>query len=151
MSEEIYVFDRLLQIALLIEEDLARAFADTELTVARTHLLWELHRLGPSTEQALASTLKVSPRNVTGLVERWRRGVRDSRSHTRPSRDCIPRSYGCADDEMERQRRQTPPNWLLTWTLPARGASPWTRQCHCATAKAVNEAGAGDQKEAQSA
>ena len=38
-------------------------------TRARTHLLWELHRLGPSTQQALAETLKVSPRNVTGLVD----------------------------------------------------------------------------------
>jgi DNA-binding MarR family transcriptional regulator len=63
------VFDRLLQIALLIQEDLARSFADTDLTVARTHLLWELHRLGPSTQNMLAATLKVSPRNVTGLVD----------------------------------------------------------------------------------
>jgi DNA-binding MarR family transcriptional regulator len=65
----IAVFDRLLQIALLIQEDLARSFAATNLTVARTHLLWELHRLGPSTQNMLAATLRVSPRNVTGLVD----------------------------------------------------------------------------------
>ena len=69
MSADLHVFDRLLQIALLIQEDLARSFADSELTVARTHLLWELHRLGPSTQQTLATGLKVSPRNVTGLVD----------------------------------------------------------------------------------
>jgi DNA-binding MarR family transcriptional regulator len=63
------IFDRLLQIALLIQDDLARYFADTALTPARTHLLWELNRLGPSTQQSLARTLKVSPRNITGLVD----------------------------------------------------------------------------------
>jgi DNA-binding MarR family transcriptional regulator len=69
MSDAVHVFDRLLQIALLIQDDLARSFADSELTVARTHLLWELHRLGPSTQQMLATALKVTPRNVTGLVD----------------------------------------------------------------------------------
>ena len=69
MSDAEHVFDRLLQIALLIQDDLARSFAGSELTVARTHLLWELFRLGPSTQQMLATALKVSPRNVTGLVD----------------------------------------------------------------------------------
>jgi DNA-binding MarR family transcriptional regulator len=69
VSSDVEVFDRLLQIALLIQEDLARSFTSTNLTVPRTHLLWELHRLGPSTQRTLATTLKVSPRNVTGLVD----------------------------------------------------------------------------------
>ena len=69
MSSAVHVFDRLLQIALLIQDDLARSFAGSELTVARTHLLWELHSLGPSTQQTLATALKVTPRNVTGLVD----------------------------------------------------------------------------------
>jgi DNA-binding MarR family transcriptional regulator len=69
VSSDVEVFDRLLQIALLIQEDLARSFTATNLTVPRTHLLWELHRLGPSTQRTLATTLKVSPRNVTGLVD----------------------------------------------------------------------------------
>ena len=69
MATAVAVFDRLLQIALLIQEDLARSFAANNLTVARTHLLWELHRLGPSTQNKLAATLRVSPRNVTGLVD----------------------------------------------------------------------------------
>jgi DNA-binding MarR family transcriptional regulator len=53
----------------LIQTDLVRSFAGTGLTTSRTHLLWELHRMGPSTQQALAAALKVSPRNVTGLVD----------------------------------------------------------------------------------
>jgi DNA-binding MarR family transcriptional regulator len=69
VSTQLVVFDRLLEIAILLQDDLARSYAGTGLTTARTHLLWELHRLGPSTQQALAATLKVSPRNVTGLVD----------------------------------------------------------------------------------
>lgn len=58
-----------MEIAVLIQADLVRSFAGTGLTTSRTHLLWELHRMGPSTQQALAAALKVSPRNVTGLVD----------------------------------------------------------------------------------
>jgi DNA-binding MarR family transcriptional regulator len=64
-----HVFDRLLEIALLIQEDLATSFAETGLTTARTHLLWVLHHFGPSNQQAVAAALRVSPRNVTGLVD----------------------------------------------------------------------------------
>ena len=63
------VFDRLLEIALLLQQDLAQSLDDSGLTPARTHLLWELHTHGPSTQQGLAVALKVSPRNVTGLVD----------------------------------------------------------------------------------
>ena len=63
------IFDRLLEVALLIQEDLATSFAGTGLTTARTHLLWVLHHSGPSNQQALAAALSVSPRNVTGLVD----------------------------------------------------------------------------------
>jgi DNA-binding MarR family transcriptional regulator len=69
MMSELHVFDRLMEIAVLIQADLVRSFAGTGLTTSRTHLLWELHRMGPSTQQALAAALKVSPRNVTGLVD----------------------------------------------------------------------------------
>ena len=63
------IFDRLLEIALLIQEDLAASFATTGLTTSRTHLLWVLHHSGPSNQQTLAAALSVSPRNVTGLVD----------------------------------------------------------------------------------
>ena len=87
VSSAVAIFDRLLQIALLIQDDMARYFADTALTPARTHLLWELNRLGPSTQQALATTLKVSPRNVTGLVDALEaEGFVIRRSHPRDRR-----------------------------------------------------------------
>lgn len=69
MATPEHVFDRLLEIALLIQDDLASSFADTGLTTARTHLLWVLHHAGPSNQQTLATALSVSPRNVTGLVD----------------------------------------------------------------------------------
>ena len=87
MSSAVAIFDRLLQIALLIQDDLARYFADTALTPARTHLLWELNRLGPSTQQTLATSLKVSPRNITGLVDALEAaGFVIRRSHPRDRR-----------------------------------------------------------------
>jgi DNA-binding MarR family transcriptional regulator len=69
VTTEVEVFDRLLEVSVLLHADTARAFVGTGLTTSRTHLLWELRRLGPSTQQTLASALKVTPRNVTGLVD----------------------------------------------------------------------------------
>lgn len=82
MDDHVNVFDRLLEIALLIQDDLANFFTATGLTPARTHLLWELHRLGPTTQQALARALNVTPRNVTGLVDALQAGgFVDRRTH----------------------------------------------------------------------
>ena len=69
MSTPTLIFDRLVEIALLFDADLERAFAGTALTTSRTRVLWELQRLGPSTQRVLATALQVSPRNVTGLVD----------------------------------------------------------------------------------
>lgn len=69
MNEATEVFDRLLEIALLLQQDMATSFAGTGLTAARAHLLWVLEHSGPSTQQALAAALDVTPRNVTGLVD----------------------------------------------------------------------------------
>jgi len=63
------VLDQLLAVTALLQQDLSRFFEGTQLTPARTHLLWELHRLGSVTQQALAVALQVSPRNITGLVD----------------------------------------------------------------------------------
>ena len=63
------VLDQLLEATALLQQDLAHYFENTPLTTARTHLLWELRRCGPSTQQVLATGLGVSPRNVTGLVD----------------------------------------------------------------------------------
>lgn len=69
MATQVEIFDRLLEVALLIQRDLTDSFAGTGLTTARTHLLWVLHHAGPSNQQSLAAALGVSPRNVTGLVD----------------------------------------------------------------------------------
>lgn len=74
MTDGVHVFDRLLEIALLIQQDMSRELGPAGLTAARTHLLWEVHHRGPSTQQALAAALQVSPRNVTGLVDAVEKG-----------------------------------------------------------------------------
>jgi DNA-binding MarR family transcriptional regulator len=48
---------------------MARDLERRGLTGSRAHLVWELHRLGPSTQQALAVALGVTPRAITGLVD----------------------------------------------------------------------------------
>lgn len=63
------VLDRLLQIGDLFARDMERAFAGTALTPSRVGVLWILQHTGPSTQQALAQALEVSPRNITGLVD----------------------------------------------------------------------------------
>jgi len=60
---------QVLELAILLNDDMTRALARDGLTVARTHLLGELHRRGPSTQRVLADALGVSPRNITGLVD----------------------------------------------------------------------------------
>ena len=69
MGSDVLVFDRLLEIALLIQEDMGRELQPAGLTTSRTHLLWVVRHSGPSTQQALASALQVSARNITGLVD----------------------------------------------------------------------------------
>lgn len=69
MAADVHVFDRLLEIALLIQEDMGRELEPAGLTASRTHLLWVVHHAGPSTQQALATALQVSARNITGLVD----------------------------------------------------------------------------------
>lgn len=69
MRSDGHVLDRLLQIALLLQHDMVESLGRVGLTPARTHLLWEVHHRGPSTQQALAAALRVTPRNITGLVD----------------------------------------------------------------------------------
>jgi DNA-binding MarR family transcriptional regulator len=60
--------DQVLELTMLLQEDMTRWFEPEGLTEARAHLLWLL-QAGPSTQKALADQLRVSPRNVTGLVD----------------------------------------------------------------------------------
>jgi DNA-binding MarR family transcriptional regulator len=61
--------DRLLELVVLLNEDMTHSLAREQLTVPRAHLVWLLHHNGPMTQRALADALKVTPRNVTGLVD----------------------------------------------------------------------------------
>ncbi|WP_297622976.1 MarR family transcriptional regulator [Nocardioides sp.] len=63
------VVDRVLHLATLVQADLARFEREQGLTTSRVHLLWVLGETGPTTQQALARALGVTPRNVTGLVD----------------------------------------------------------------------------------
>ncbi|MEV1130778.1 MarR family transcriptional regulator [Agromyces sp. NPDC049794] len=69
MAAEITVLDRLLEVGELFQKDMARAFEGTPLTAARARVLWDLQHDGPATQQALATRLGVSARNITGLVD----------------------------------------------------------------------------------
>lgn len=59
----------LLELVVLLNEDMTRSLARDGLTVSRAGLLWRLRESGPSSQQALANTLGVSARTVTGLVD----------------------------------------------------------------------------------
>jgi DNA-binding MarR family transcriptional regulator len=48
---------------------MTRALGSLGITVSRAHLLWELGQSGRVTQRALADSLKVTPRAVTGLVD----------------------------------------------------------------------------------
>ncbi|MBD0292480.1 MAG: MarR family transcriptional regulator [Jiangellaceae bacterium] len=71
MSEArlIAALDHVLELTVLLHDDMTETLAEDGLTTSRAHLLWELRQRGPSTQSALADALKVSPRNVTGLVD----------------------------------------------------------------------------------
>ena len=61
--------NRLLEIVMLLNQDAVESLAKQGLTVARARVMWLLHHNGPLTQKALADAMKVSPRNVTGLVD----------------------------------------------------------------------------------
>ena len=61
--------DRLLALSVLLNEDATQTLAKDGLTLPRAHLLWHLHHQGASTQRVLAEALRVSPRNITGLVD----------------------------------------------------------------------------------
>lgn len=63
-----YGVDKVLELSLLLQHDMALSFARDGLTEARAHLLWLL-REGPATQRELAEQLRVTPRNITGLVD----------------------------------------------------------------------------------
>ncbi|MGJ9422283.1 MarR family winged helix-turn-helix transcriptional regulator [Aeromicrobium sp. CF3.5] len=63
------IVDKLMAVTSMFQQDMARAFAGTPLTESRVAVLWTLALTGPSTQQALAEALSVTPRNISGLVD----------------------------------------------------------------------------------
>lgn len=61
--------DHLLAVTVLLNEDATETLAKQGLSIPRAALLWRIHHEGPTTQRALAEALRVSPRNVTGLVD----------------------------------------------------------------------------------
>ncbi len=62
-------FGRLMELNMLLNEDAKRGMARSGLTLSRAHLLWEVFHRGPVTQRVLSEALKVSSRNITGLVD----------------------------------------------------------------------------------
>lgn len=61
--------DRILELAVLVNEDLNRTLPEDGLTPSRAHLIWELQQRGPSTLRVLADALRVTARTITGLID----------------------------------------------------------------------------------
>jgi len=61
--------DRILELVAVLDADARRELARDGLTAARAHVLWELQHRGPLPQKALADALRVSARNITGLVD----------------------------------------------------------------------------------
>jgi len=64
-----HALDQVLELVGLLNDDMTKALGRSGLTVPRAHLLWVLVQRGPVTQQQLADSMKVSPRNITGLVD----------------------------------------------------------------------------------
>jgi DNA-binding MarR family transcriptional regulator len=60
---------RLFQVTTVMAEAMAEDLAARRLTQARATLMACLLRMGPSNQRTLADALRVTPRNVTGLVD----------------------------------------------------------------------------------
>ena len=63
------VLDSVFELVVLLEEDMTSSLAALGLTRSRTTLLWTLAQTGACPQRVLAERMRVSPRNVTGLVD----------------------------------------------------------------------------------
>ena len=69
MTSRKRALDQVIELALLLNQDMDREFARLGLTASRVRLLWEVQQRGAATQRELADALKVSARNVTGLID----------------------------------------------------------------------------------
>jgi DNA-binding MarR family transcriptional regulator len=60
---------QLFVVTTLMTSDMQRGLTQRGLTLTRAHVLWVLGEAGEMTQRQLAETLKVTPRNVTALVD----------------------------------------------------------------------------------
>lgn len=61
--------EQLFELAGMLEEYTERGLAERRLTRPRAEVLWRLRRSGPVTQRELSQALRVTPRNVTGLLD----------------------------------------------------------------------------------
>ena len=61
--------ERLLELTTLLAEGMEADAAGRGLTVARAEVIWLIGHRGPLRQRDLAEALRVSPRNVTGLLD----------------------------------------------------------------------------------
>ena len=62
-------FDRLIQLSVVIGRNLDGILGSRGLSISRAPVLWVVSASGPQTQRELADALRVSPRNITGLVD----------------------------------------------------------------------------------
>jgi DNA-binding MarR family transcriptional regulator len=63
------VLDRVFELAGLMGDYMELGLADRKLTRARAEVVWRLRQSGPVTQRQLSEALRVTPRNVTGLLD----------------------------------------------------------------------------------
>ena len=61
--------DRVLELALLLDQDMERELTSRGLTKARTHVLWEVVQRPAAHQKELATAVGVTPRTMTGLLD----------------------------------------------------------------------------------
>lgn len=69
MNEHEGAWSRILELAVLVNDDMDRSLADLGLTRSRTHVLWVLAQQGSTTHAGLAAAIGVTAQNITGLVD----------------------------------------------------------------------------------
>jgi DNA-binding MarR family transcriptional regulator len=60
---------RLFQLTVVLGEEMEKGLVERGLTRARAAVIWQLHQQSPVTQRTLSQALRVSPRNVTGLLD----------------------------------------------------------------------------------
>jgi DNA-binding MarR family transcriptional regulator len=61
---------RLFELTVRLGEEMEKGLVERGLTRARAAVIWELHQQqGPVTQRTLSQALRVSPRNITGLLD----------------------------------------------------------------------------------